>query len=158
MTLHDAGDPDNLTPLAPSPHAERGWPQAGGEVRHRTRWRTPPDLWARLKPLARQMRREPTPTEELLWQRLRGRQLQGLKFRRQHPLERFVLDFYCPDVRLAVEVDGPVHQYLREEDALRAEFLASQGVRVLRFSNEAVLDSTDKVIQTIADAASGVTP
>ncbi|MEK7682216.1 MAG: endonuclease domain-containing protein, partial [Chloroflexota bacterium] len=146
----------------PSPHAERGWPQAGGEVRHRTRWRTAPELWARLKPLARQMRREPTPAEELLWRRLRGRKLQGLKFRRQHPLERFILDFYCPDVRLAVEVDGPVHQYSREEDNLRAEFLASQGIRILRFSNEVVLDSTDKVIQTIADAAtaqvSGLTP
>ena len=108
------------------------------------------------------MRREPTPAEELLWRRLRGRKLQGLKFRRQHPLERFILDFYCPDVRLAVEVDGPVHQYSREEDNLRAEFLASQGIRILRFSNEVVLDSTDKVIQTIADAAtaqvSGLTP
>ncbi len=90
-------------------------------------WKTPPDLWARLKPLARQMRREPTPAEERLWESLRNRGLDGYKFRRQHSIDRFVVDFYCSEASLVVEVDGPVHKYTRTDDAIRQEFLEVQG-------------------------------
>ncbi len=115
-------------------------------------WQTPPDLWLKLKPLARQMRQEPTPAEDKLWQQLRGKKLLGVKFRRQHALDRFIVDFYSHEARLIIEVDGPIHDYSQEEDAIRQEFLESQGYRVLRFSNEQVLTETKTVVETIAQA------
>jgi very-short-patch-repair endonuclease len=114
---------------------------------------TPPDLWVRLKPLARQKRRRPTPAEEALWQRLRCRQIANLKFRRQHTIDRFVVDFYCAEARLVVEVDGPIHEYAPEEDAIRQEFLESLGLRVIRFTNDRVLKEIHSVVETILEAA-----
>jgi very-short-patch-repair endonuclease len=96
------------------------------------------------------MRCEPTPAEERLWQKLRNKQLLGLKFRRQHSVERFIVDFYCGKVRLVVEVDGLIHDYTQEEDALRQAFLESLGLRVLRFSNAEVLNSVDGVLEVMA--------
>ncbi len=109
----------------------------------------PNPLWPYLKPLARQMRHKPTPAEEALWQALRSRHLEGVKFRRQHTLERFILDFYSHEARLAIEVDGPIHQYTPQEDAIRAEYLHSLGIRLLRFSNEQVLSRLDEVLTHI---------
>jgi very-short-patch-repair endonuclease len=107
-------------------------------------------LWEKLKPLARQKRREPTPAEEQVWQKLRNKQLLGLKFRRQHTIERFIVDFYCPEARLVLEVDGAIHDYTEEEDARRQEFLESFGLQVLRFTNEQVLNYPDTVLEHIA--------
>ncbi len=131
---------------ATSPQAERG---RGGEVK----WRTPPHLWEKLKPLAREMRHEPTPEEDLLWQRLRNRKILGLKFRRQHTIDRFILDFYCSEASLAIEVEGIIHQYTQEQDAIRKEYLESVGLRVLRFSNEEVKTNLDDVVEKIAAVA-----
>ena len=114
---------------------------------------SPPALWANLKPLARQKRHEPTPAENALWQHLRDRKLAGLKFRRQHAIERFIVDFYCVDASLVIEVDGPIHDYTPAEDAIRQEYLESLGLRVLRFDNAAVLTDIDSVIKTIQRAA-----
>jgi very-short-patch-repair endonuclease len=113
---------------------------------------SPPPLWAKLKPLARQMRRDPTPAENALWERLRNRQIAGLKFRRQHSIDRFIADFYCADAQIIIEVDGPVHEYTPEEDAIRQEFIESLGFRVLRFTNDDVQQNLDAVIQVITDA------
>ena len=81
---------------------------------------------------ARTMRREPTRAEEVLWGALRRNQVAGLKFRRQHPVGRFVLDFYCASCKLAVEVDGDVHDEQTERDAERTKVLERYGYRVLR--------------------------
>ncbi len=110
----------------------------------------PRAVWAKIKPLARQKRRAPTPAEDALWQRLRNRQLNGAKFRRQHAIDRFIVDFYCAEARLLVEVDGPIHDYTPEEDALRQAFLEALGFRMARFTNEAVLTEMDAVLGTIA--------
>jgi len=123
----------------------------GGEVNHS--WAaicTTPELWAKLEPLARQMRHEPTPAEGKLWQALRGRRLGGAKFRRQYAIDRFIVDFYCPAARLVVEVDGPVHDYQPEQDAIRQQFLESLGLRVLRFRNEDVLTALEAVLDEIS--------
>ena len=80
---------------------------------------------------AREQRRQPTAGERLLWEHLRDGAL-GPKFRRQHPLGDFVLDFYCPEAKLAVEVDGPSHAERPGYDAWRDAQLARRGVRVLR--------------------------
>ncbi len=141
-------------PPAPSPPAERGF---GGEVsaeRGSEGWQTSPELWARLKPMARQMRTEPTAAENLLWQRLRNRQLLGFKFRRQHSIERFIVDFYCAEAGLVVEVEGSIHQYQQEEDQLRQAYLESRGLNVLRFSNDDVMNRMDQVLNHISDSLS----
>ncbi len=126
-----------------SPHEQtEGWGEG---------WRTPPHLWEKLKPLARQMRKNPTPPEETLWQGLRKKQL-GVKFRRQHAIERFIVDFYCAEAGLVVEVDGPIHQYTLEEDTIRQQFLESQSLRVLRFTNDQILNDLEKVLAIISEA------
>lgn len=130
----------------PSSLAGRG---LGGGVPGQS-WQTPPQLWEKLKPLGRQMRHQPTPAEEKLWQKLRNKQLLGFKFRRQHSIDRFIVDFYCNEAQLVVEVDGEIHDYTQEEDAIRQEFLESLGLRVVRFRNEAVLSSIDGVLEGIA--------
>jgi very-short-patch-repair endonuclease len=116
-----------------------------------TRWGVdaPLELWAKLKPLARQKRRDPTPAEKKLWHFLRQRALSDFKFRRQHAIERFIVDFYCASARLVVEVDGPIHDYTPEEDALRQEYLEGLGLRVIRFTNDTVLYQIDVVLQQI---------
>ena len=109
------------------------------------RWQTDVALWEKLKPIAREQRAVPTEAENTLWQYLRRHNLRGFKFRRQHGIERFIVDFYCAKARLIIEVDGPIHQYQREEDSIRQEYLESHGLKVLRFSNEAVLNNADEV-------------
>ena len=86
---------------------------------------------------AREQRREPTKAEKILWQVLRNSGL-GVKFRRQHPFDIFILDFYCDSGRLAVEVDGPVHDEQVRYDRWRDGRLTEQGIRVLRFPSELV--------------------
>lgn len=134
------------------PHPQTPSPQAGRGQESRVPWRTPPELWEKLRPLARQMRREPTPAEDRLWQRLRKRQVLRLKFRRQHAIDRFIVDFYCAEAGLVVEIDGPIHAYRQEEDSVRQEFLESLGLRVLQFRNQEVLDSLDGVVDQIVAA------
>ena len=114
------------------------------------RWKAPPELRDQLKPFAREMRSEPTRAEDALWQSLRGRRLGGLKFRRQHAVERFVVDFYCREARLVVEVDGEIHQDTREQDATRQTFLEQQGLLVLRVANREVQDSLTEVLAAIS--------
>ena len=75
--------------------------------------------------------------------------MDGLKFRRQHPVGRFIVDFYCPDARLVVEIDGGVHADQVDYDAARAEALVERGYRVVRFSNEDVMTAMDDVVERI---------
>jgi len=104
---------------------------------------------------ARELRQNATRAEQILWQALRNRQVGRLKFRRQHPIGRFILDFYCPEKRLAIEIDGGQHgepeQHLYDE--ARTAALAEQGITVLRFSNEEVLNHLEGVLQTLLNAA-----
>ncbi len=96
------------------------------------------------------MRREPTPAEDTLWQRLRGSAL-GVHFRRQHVVDRFIVDFICVSKRLVVELDGAIHDdpHHREADGLRDAQLIAQGFRVVRYRNEWVLLDPDGVVADI---------
>ena len=132
---------------SPSLRAER---EPEGEVKE-SDWHTKPELWEKLKSVARQMRKEPTQAEDIIWQHLRDRQLLGFKFRRQHSIERFIVDFYCSEAALVIEVDGPIHQYSIEEDAIRQEYIESYGLRLLRFTNDEVLNNLDSVLSRIAE-------
>lgn len=114
-------------------------------------WRTREALWRKMKPSIHSMRREATPAEDLLWQRLRNRAL-GHYFRRQHPFGQYVLDFVCWKKRLAVEVDGEIHNATIAQDRARDEFVSSQGFSTLRFTNEQVLKSPETVMEAIRGA------
>ena len=99
------------------------------------------------------MRLRPTAAERVLWEALRGRRLRGLRFRRQHVLGRFVVDFYSAEALPVVEVDGPIHLSQRAADEERSELIASLGLRVLRFTNQQVDRDLEGVLQAIAAAA-----
>ena len=98
---------------------------------------------------ARQLRRESTIPERLLWSRLRDRRLAGLKFRRQHQIAPFIVDFCCPAQMLVVELDGLSHVGRGAADDARTKRLAAKGYRVLRVTNDDVLSDVDAVAQYI---------
>jgi len=102
---------------------------------------------------ARRLRRNMTPAEQKLWEALKGRQVAGLKFRCQHPVGPFVLDFYCPERRLVVELDGGIHEMLENRDQARTAQLADYGYHVIRFRNDEVFDDLDSVLERILHAA-----
>jgi very-short-patch-repair endonuclease len=99
----------------------------------------------------RELRREQTPAEWLLWRRLRERQVLGQKFRRQCPISRYIADFCCKELRLVVEVDGEVHEDEAQiaHDQNRDAYLRSLDYEVLRFSNQQVLGNVDEVLAEI---------
>jgi very-short-patch-repair endonuclease len=104
-----------------------------------------------LKEVRRVLRNSPTQAEFDLWQHLKGRQLLGMKFRRQHSFGDFVMDFYCPEARLAIELDGAPH-YTEEgilADKERDEILESYGIKVLRFSNNELKEDFSRVLKVI---------
>ena len=112
------------------------------------RWRSwTPELQAG----ALEHRKNPTPAEAALFEALRGGAIDGLRFRRQQPFERFILDFYCAPLRLCIELDGGVHDTgdQRERDALRTECLQARGITVIRFRNEEVLSDVAAVVRRI---------
>ncbi|MCA1594806.1 MAG: DUF559 domain-containing protein [Chloroflexi bacterium] len=106
-----------------------------------------------LRALAQRQRGEMTAAERALWECLKDRRLDGLRFRAQHPVGRFILDFYCPACRLVVEVDGPIHDSRQPEDAERTRALQAHGYHVVRVRNETVFADLPGVLRDIANAA-----
>ncbi len=100
---------------------------------------------------ARTMRREPTSAEDLLWKRIRDRQVGDMKFRRQHSIDRFIVDFYCAEAQMVIEIDGSIHD-TPNADLERQHVLESLGLRILRFSNDDVLSGVENVIAQIKKA------
>ncbi len=98
---------------------------------------------------SRKLRGTLTDAEQLLWHHLRQKQVAGIKFRRQHPVGRYVVDFVCLANRLAIEVDGGQHAEMKLQDRQRDAFLAQEGFRVLRFWNNEVLGNIDGVMESI---------
>jgi len=104
---------------------------------------------------ARRLRKEATEAERVLWESLRGRRLQGLKFLRQYPIGPFIADFCCRDRRMIVEVDGEIHRMELQaaKDEERNAFLRGQNYVILRFTNEEVLTDLKTVLRKIAIAS-----
>lgn len=98
------------------------------------------------------LRNNPTPAEEVLWNCLKGSKLEGRKFRRQHGIGPYIVDYYCPAERLVIEVDGSSHDApnVREYDETRLQFIEACAIRVIRFKNERVLEQLDQVCEAIA--------
>ena len=102
------------------------------------RLETSPQLRRRMTEIAREFRKAPTKGEAMLWQALRGKKLDGIKFRRQQPIGFFIVDFYNSVYRLAIEVDGPVHDAQTELDLARQTILEELGLNILRIRTESV--------------------
>ena len=110
-----------------------------------------PSINPKLLARARKFRTEQTNAEQLLWYLLRNRQFCGIKFRRQHPIEPYVLDFYCHEERLGIELDGGQHNEpeRKHRDRERTTFFKSKGIRVIRFWNHEVLQETEAVLERL---------
>jgi leucyl-tRNA synthetase/very-short-patch-repair endonuclease len=126
--------------LTPNPLSE-----GKGEFGYHT---TDPKTWHALQDRALAMRDNPTEAENVLWQSLR-KKLTGYHFRRQQIIGRFIVDFVCLEKKLIVEVDGDIHDYQREEDKARTEFLSESGFEVMRFKNDEVLNGIEAVVKKI---------
>ncbi len=109
------------------------------------------EVYADIKLRARRMRKQPTTAEKILWSKLRNKQVRGFKFRRQHSIDRFIVDFYCREARLVIEVDGSSHDTSEaiEYDEARQTFLEHRGLTMLRFLNAEVIHNTDFVLDCI---------
>ena len=109
------------------------------------RWRTSTAKVTR----AQQLRREQTPAEALLWQHLRAHRMLDLHFRRQHPIDRFIVDFCCLPRRLVIEIDGSIHEQQQAYDAERTVALEALGYRVLRWTNDQIENDLESVLAAI---------
>jgi len=108
-----------------------------------------------LKPFTRQLRNDMTPHEQIVWQKIRSKQIHGIQFYRQKPIGTFIIDFYAKVIKLAIEIDGGQH-YTDEgktRDIQRDDYLNSLGITVLRFENHEVFKHLDKVLNKIASTA-----
>ena len=107
-----------------------------------------------LAPRCRELRRRMTPAEVALWELLRGRRLEGLKFRRQHQVGSCIVDFYCAEAQFGVEVDGAQHRWPRgiENDAARTAYLEALAATILRCTNAEVIESPATVVARILNA------
>src|SRR6266508_2267684 len=99
---------------------------------------------------ARELRRDMTPAEKLLWQELRANKL-GVHFRRQQIIAGFIIDFYCHKAALVIEVDGDIHDLQQEEDSRREKVLSEMGLRIARFRNDEVLNNLLMVVKRIKE-------
>ncbi len=101
---------------------------------------------------AAELRNQPTHAEEILWNYLRIKPL-GFKFRRQHPFLNYILDFYCHQLKLVIEVDGPIHQKeeIKKADEVRESHLKDHGLCILRFTNEEIITKPEAVITQISE-------
>ena len=99
----------------------------------------------------RNLRREQTYTEKIFWMQLRNRQVLGYKFRRQYSIDQFVIDFYCPELKLAIELDGNVHEVSdqKEYDIERQKYLEEFGIQFIRIKNEEFLGNPNKAFGRI---------
>ena len=102
-----------------------------------------------MRHIARKLRKNMSDAEQLLWRHLRDRQLGGYKFRRQHPIGTFVVDFVCLEKELVIEVDGGQHAKQLEPDVKRSDYLKEKGYRILRFWNNEVLQERESVLSVI---------
>ena len=144
-----------LGPLSRS--AGEGWGEGGDQHNHvsiNPASQLPQDL----KHYAREMRANATDAEALIWSLVRSRRLLGLKFRRQHTVGRYILDFYCEELQLAIELDGGQHQEQVDYDAERTEKLEKHGISVLRFWNNDVMTQTEAVMQDLFNRIQSMQP
>ena len=103
------------------------------------------------KYIRQETRNHATPCERILWQHLRRKQMNGYKFRRNFQIQRYIVDFYCPSARLAIEVDGLIHTHPenKEYDIKRDEIIKALNIKIIRFTNKQILNGLDDVLRKI---------
>lgn len=111
-----------------------------------------------MKDRRRELRSNITPCEKLMWIFLRSRNTKGQKFRRQYSVDSYVIDFYCPSLKLAIEIDGEIHEKedQKKYDAERQKHIEQFGIRFLRIKNEEVINDMDKVMKNVEDTISSL--
>ena len=102
-----------------------------------------------LRVLARRLRNHSTLTELMLWKELKGKKLRGYEFHRQKPIDKYIVDFYCPRLHLAIEVGDEIHYAHQAKDRLRQKKIEAVGVHILQFTNVEVKETIKDVVQTI---------
>ena len=100
---------------------------------------------------AKQLRKNMTPEERKIWEKLRAKRLNGIKFRRQQIIAGFIVDFYCHAAKLIIEIDGEIHQKQTEQDAEREKILLAYGLRILRIKNEQINHNLDQILKLILE-------
>ena len=108
--------------------------------------------------LGKVLRKRPTDAEKLLWKQLRLKQIEGFKFRRQQPIDNYIVDFVCFEKRIVIEVDGGQHATQSEDDIARDTYLRQQGLKVLRFWNNEVLQNINGVLEVIRESCLSPAP
>ncbi len=103
--------------------------------------------------LAKKLRKTQTEAEKILWLKLNKNQISGLHLRRQHPINKFIVDFYCPKIKLAIEIDGSIHDIpeFHNHDLGRSDILNDFGIKVIRFTNEQIINETDYTVNQIEE-------
>ena len=139
-------------PPTPSSIKGEGELKTEGESQEIERWDVPDAVRQKMVEIARQFRKTTTRSEAVLWQALRGRKLDGRKFRRQQPIGSFIVDFFCPSEKLIVEVDGGIHEFQQELDQARQELLESLGLRFVRISSQLVENNLPTALNSIQEA------
>lgn len=99
--------------------------------------------------LAREFRKLPTKSEKIFWEKLRRNKFKGLYFRRQHVVDGYIVDFYCSELKLAIEIDGSIHQAQIKEDAERQKIIENRGIVFFRINSEEVENNIDEVIKKL---------
>ncbi len=105
-----------------------------------------------MKDKRRALRANMTPAEVALWKMLKNKQLMGRRFRRQHSIGFYIVDFYCAEERLIIELDGEVHKYKSDYDCERTQYLEALNYKVIRFENRLVFETQEAVLNAICDA------
>jgi very-short-patch-repair endonuclease len=147
----DQGEDPHPQPLS---QGGRGEPELelGREIDQGDYWEVSLSLKQKMTGVARQFRKEPTASENILWQAIRGRKLDGRRFRRQQPIGVFVVDFLCSSERLIVEVDGGIHEFQQERDQERQNLLESLNFKVVRVTSTQVERDLDSALASIRQA------
>ncbi|MBS1492441.1 MAG: DUF559 domain-containing protein [Bacteroidetes bacterium] len=103
------------------------------------------------KEFRKELRNNSTVGEQVLWQKLKGSQFLDLKFRRQYSVEKYVIDFYCPELKLGIEVDGASHnrETSKEDDEARTRYLNAHAVNIVRFKDYEIIENVEKVLQIL---------
>jgi very-short-patch-repair endonuclease len=148
------GESNSPHPLTPSPTRGEG----EQERKEQEKWEIPQALQEKMKEIARQFRKQPTPSEAILWKALKNRQLEERKFRRQQPIGAFIVDFFCAQERLIVEIDGGIHESQKESDRQRQSLLESLGLRFVRLDATKVETDLASCLETIRATFTPLSP
>ncbi len=137
--------------LNPSPYKERVWGEDGKIM-------TIHFNISEMKQRRRELRNNQTPAEKIMWEHLRNRKLLGIKFRRQYSVDYYVIDFYAPSLKLAIEIDGGIHNIpeQKEYDKIREEHIKNYGIKILRIKNEEIFENLHNVLSRIEETIKSI--